>query len=518
MKKQIKTNRPRSAFAPARASIPSVIIALALAAGASAQTPQPAGRSVLSALGLPDQLVQPTNPSFFQPSNLLFNVLHAYAPADICAAYGVDALHNAGWTGKGQTIVVVDSYGSPTALQDLQTFSTTFGLSAPDLTIIYPDGQPTLNSSDKMGWVGETSLDLQWAHAIAPDAKLVLIAANPAETDGVHGFPSMFKGIQFAITHYPGSAISQSFAATEQAFSGAADVQLARYEAIYQQALAAGCTPLAAAGDWGTANYTKQAGGNGNFGGASYYPYPTVNWPASSPSVTAVGGTWLQYHWRWDPQITFATYLTLAGWTVNPANSYNPLFESFLNWDATNDRVEVAWHEDWLDIFNDYNATGGGLSAFFPTPPWQAGLPSSLTRGARAVPDVSWNAALDGGVWVYESIPGNPYGGWAYFNGTSCATPQIAGLVALANQMRASLGKGPIGHLAPKLYQLPASDFNDIVPVTFASGANAFTVGDNTRYGTGVPGWPCTVGYDLTTGLGSPKAYSFVHDLATMFP
>jgi subtilase family serine protease len=225
-----------------------------------------------------------------------------------------------------------------------------------------------------------------------------------------------------------------------------------------------------------------------------------------------VGGTWLQYHWRWDPQITFATYLTLAGWTVNPAKSYNPLFEAFLNWDDTTDRVEAVWHEDWIDIFNPYSATGGGLSAFFATPSWQSSLPSSLTQGARALPDVSWNAAGDGGVLVYYQ------GGWFVANGTSCSTPQIAGLVAIANQMRASLGKGPIGHLAPKLYQLPASDFNDIVPVTFGSGANAFTVGDNTRYGTGVPGWPCTVGYDLTTGLGSPKAYSFVHDLATMFP
>ena len=84
--------------------------------------------------------------------------------------------------------------------------------------------------------------------------------------------------------------------------------------------------------------------------------------------------------------------------------------------------------------------------------------------------------------------------------------------------MRASMGKGPIGHLAPKLYQLPASDFNDIVPQTFGSGANAVTVQDNLRYGYSVPSLPTTAGYDLTTGLGSPKAYSFAHDLATMFP
>jgi subtilase family serine protease len=490
------------------------LASLAIAAAAPAQTSPPNGQQVQSLAAGFAVFVGPSG-----PTNLYFNAIHAYAPADICAAYGVDALHNAGWTGKGQTIVVVDSYGSPAALQDLQTFSTTFGLSAPDLTIIYPDGQPTLNSSDKLGWAIETSLDLQWAHAIAPDAKLVLIAANPAETDGVHGFPSMFKGIQLAISNYPGSALSQSSAATEQAFSGAADVQLAKYEAIYQQALAVGCTPLAATGDWGTANFTKQAGGNGN-GPSPIYPYPTVNWPASSPSVTAVGGTWLQYHWQWDPQKTFASYLALTNCGCNPVISENPVAEAFLAWDATTTQVEAVWREDWLDI-SGVNVTGGGLSAFFPTPSWQAGLPSALTQGARALPDVSWNAAVDGGVLVYCSVAGGyqpNVAGWLDVSGTSASTPQIAGLVALVNQMRASLGKGPIGHLAPKLYELPASDFNDIVPQTFGSGANAITLDNNFRYGLGVPGWPCSIGYDLTTGLGSPRAYSFVHDLATMFP
>jgi subtilase family serine protease len=445
---------------------------------------------------------------------VLFSVIHAYSPADICAAYGVDALHAEGWTGQGQTIVIVDPYGSPYALQDLQTFSAYFGLSAPDLTTVYVDGTPTYNATARGSYeltaADETCLDLQWAHAIAPDAKLVLLVTNPGETEGVQGFPSMLKGIQYAVQQYPGSPISQSFGATEQTFAAAASNLLQQFETVYQQADAAGCTPLAISGDWGTANFVKQSLGAKS---SDFFPYPTVVWPGSSPSVTAVGGTWLQYHWRWDPQTNLAAFnASFCDAIVNQ----DPVALAYLNWDMTNDRVEAVWREDYTACLTGGfgHATGGGLSSIFPTPPWQAGLPSGLTQGARALPDVSWNAAIDGGVWEFNTLAG----GWKENGGTSASTPQIAGLVALVNQMRASLGKGPIGHLAPKLYQLPASDFNDIVPQTFGSGSNAVTIGDNFRFGSTVPGLPATVGYDLTTGLGSPKAYSFAHDLATLFP
>jgi subtilase family serine protease len=139
MKGKIKSIKPRRAFAPAQAYVQSLTISVSLivgAAAASAQTLRPAGSLVLCDLGLP---------GLPQPTNLFLDFIHAYTPADICAVYGVDALHAEGWTGKGQTIVIVDDpYGTSTALQDLQIFSATFGLSAPDLTIIYPDGQPAL--------------------------------------------------------------------------------------------------------------------------------------------------------------------------------------------------------------------------------------------------------------------------------------------------------------------------------------------------------------------------------------
>ena len=271
---------------------------------------------------------------------------HCYTPAQMAAAYGVDTLHKAGITGKGQTIVIVDSYGSPTALSDLQFFSTTFGLPQPDLTIFYPNGKPTYSKSMhgiQAGWAEETSLDLQWAHAMAPDAKLVLIAANPAETEGVQGFPSMFKGEQYAIAHYPGSVISQSFAVTEQSFNAAAMQQVSLFDQVYQQAVANHVTVVSATGDSGTANVDKQG---------RVYPFPTAQWPASDPLVTAAGGTWLQYGWTWNPS--------------------SPTDVSFLN--TPGSRTEPVWNEPFLPA-----ATGGGRSVLYTTPSFQSGISQSLS-------------------------------------------------------------------------------------------------------------------------------------------
>jgi tripeptidyl-peptidase-1 len=104
--------------------------------------------------------------------------------------------------------------------------------------------------------------------------------------------------------------------------------------------------------------------------------------------------------------------------------------------------------------------------------------------------------------------------GWHTVGGTSASTPQLAGTVALANQLTASMHKPAVGYLNPILYNLPTRDFNDVEPVTFGSGAGVTTLDSNAQYGSGIPGMATTAGYDLTTGRGTPRAYSFVHDLA----
>ncbi len=430
-----------------------------------------------------------------------FAFFHCYTPTDIHTAYGVNRLHAEGTTGKGQTIVIVDSYGSPTALEDLQFFSATFGLPEPDLTIIHPTGTPTFSNAmhgTQVGWAFETSLDLQWAHAIAPDAKLVLIAANPAETEGVQGFPNMFIGEEMAVSRFPGSVISQSFAATEESFQSAASVQVARFRNLYEQAVTNHVTVIGASGDTGTANIDKQL---------QIFPFPTVNWPSSDPLVTSAGGTWLQFGWRWNPTISATTFFDCL--TSTP---FATCAAPFLNFTTGAGRTEAVWKEDWLPA-----ATGGGRSALFATPAFQSGIPSSVLQGRRGLPDLSWNAAVNGGVLVFTSFPGLRVG-WHTVGGTSASSPQLAALVALANQLASQAGKQPVGYLNPTLYTLPARDFNDIVPVTFGTGAGVATLDSNQQFGTGVPGMQTKTGWDLTTGFGSPKAYDFVHDLANALP
>jgi subtilase family serine protease len=457
--------------------------------------------------------VAPPN-EFGQPHTSAF--LHCYAPSDIYAAYNVQRLHDEGINGTGQTIVIVDSYGSPTALHDLQFFSQTFHLPAPDLTIINPTGTPSFNPAQfgiQTGWAEETSLDLQWAHSIAPDAKIVLIEANPAESEGVQGFPSIFNGEEFAVTHYPGSVLSQSFAVTEQSFCGgstfatscaAAVEATSKFNQVYQDAVNNNVTVFASAGDTGTANIERAAG----VSAGPLLPFPTVQWPTSDPLVTSAGGTWLQYGWLWNPNVTATTYFNCLA----SGNSSNTCNASYLNYNTAPGRTEAVWKEDWAQI-----ATGGGLSTLYTTPSFQSGISSSLLQGHRGVPDLSWNAAVDGGVLVYMSFPGVRLG-WHIIGGTSASSPQLAGLIALTNQLASGLGKGPVGYLNPLLYQLPARDFNDIVPQTFGTGAGVTTLDSNTEFGTGIPGMATTTGWDLTTGFGSPNAYNFVHDLAAALP
>jgi subtilase family serine protease len=191
-----------------------------------------------------------------------------------------------------------------------------------------------------------------------------------------------------------------------------------------------------------------------------------------------------------------------------------------------------VWNESWGPI-----GTGGGASALYPRPDWQANVAGGY-GDHRIVPDTAWNAAVNGGVDVYiTAYPqyncGNTTGCWTVYGGTSAATPQTAALVALANAARSAAGKGPIGFLDPILYGgLGASAYSDVQAHHYGTASPAFagsdvgvpgpvnkSVGDlvdNQLWQTPIAGYPTTLGYDATTGWGTPQAPAFVAGLASM--
>jgi subtilase family serine protease len=335
---------------------------------------------------------------------------------------------------------------------------------------------------------------------MAPLAHIVLLATPPAETFGVQGLPNLFKAMQMAIDAYPaGTVFSQSFGLAEQTFGGAAPTQMQAFDATYQNGINKGDTFLASSGDEGNSGASKQH--------RASVPLSTtaVGFPAVSPLVTAVGGTQL-----------------MLGWELAPTSS-NPL--SFV---ASSTNTEALWNECF--IFGGGNCvTGGGTSSFFGAPSWQFGQ-VPVNGGRRSIPDLSWNAAVNGGVLIYTTqYPQALRQGWHIEGGTSAASPQMAGIIALANQARAAAGKAPLGLLGPHIYPLGNADasapdasfagngvsyFRDIVPQTFTGPDGTTLVLDNNQWTDPAAPYFATPGYDLTTGFGSPRADRFVAALA----
>lgn len=515
-----------SAFATAIAVCP-----ISGAVASSAESPDAAATPQIAVLPHVPGLISEepdANTACTLPDGSDVNFFHCYTPAQIRSAYGVDQVspvNGAPNYGQGQTIVLVDSYGSPTAANDLQVFHDQFfkDLPAPDFEQLFPLGNPQYGNvangngqsgpAAAAGWSGEATLDIEWAYAIAPEAHIVLLAVPPAETLGVQGFPNLFKAISAEIDATPpGTVFSMSFAVTEQTFGGAAVTQTAQFDKVFQKGLAKHDNFFAATGDTGTANASKQHRDSVN------YPDPTVEWPATSPYVVAVGGTQLQQGWTWNPSSNDA---------FTDSGALNP---TYWQWNDGGDS-EAVWNESWAAI-----GGGGGASVIYPRPSWQKGV-DTTAGDHRLVPDTAWNAAVNGGVDVYiTAYPayncGNTTGCWTIYGGTSAATPQTAALVALVNAARAGADKAPIGFLDPLLYGgVGTSNYTDIIPGHYGSAPKTFdgtevgvgavqkSVGDlmdNQMWENPTAGYPTTSGYDMTTGWGTPRASAFVSALTAM--
>ena len=266
--------------------------------GSVAALPAAAGPAASSVSALADVAVQPgvqhagrvqASPPTTADCEKAYKIA-CYEPAQIQQAYHLPAVYASGVTGKGATIVIVDSFGSPTIKNDLGVFDRTFGLPAPpSFRVIQPAGKvPAYDpaNSDMVGWAGETTLDVEYAHTIAPGASILLVETPVSETEGVHGFPQIVTAEEYVLKHHLGDVISQSFSATEQTFPNVAAVQALR--GAYQLAARDHVTVLTASGDSGAADVGLDE--------TTYYLHPVTSWPDSDPLVTGVGGTQLHFN------------------------------------------------------------------------------------------------------------------------------------------------------------------------------------------------------------------------------
>ncbi len=396
-----------------------------------------------------------------------------YLPRQLERVYRLPALLRRGIDGRGQTIVIVDSFGSPTVRRDLRVFDRVAGLPAPpSLRVIRPAGRvPRYRPTpSREGWAGETDLDVEYAHAMAPGARILLVETPTAENEGTTGFPQIVRAEKYVISHHLGSVISQSFSATEQTFPSRRS--LLRLRGAYIAAARSGVTVLAASGDSGAADVKSNK--------ITYYLHRVTSWPDSDPLVTGVGGTRL--------------HLTAKGRHSRPDTVWNDTFSGPAN------KFIVGGNGP------SPLAGGGGKSVIFGRPSYQDGV-AAIVGSRRGVPDISMSAACNGAADMYQSFQGQP-AGWYPTCGTSEATPEFAGIVALADQVAGR----PLGVINPFLYRMSAQHLPGIVDVV--TGGNTVSFRQRTRLRT-VHGFRARPGYDLASGVGTVDAPLFVFELAT---
>jgi subtilase family serine protease len=382
-------------------------------------------------------------------------------------AYDMGPLFAAGDTGAGKTIVIVDSFGSPTIRHDLKEFDTQNGLPAPpSFNIIAPVGAipPFDPGKNNMGgWAVETSLDVEMAHTMAPGANILLVETPVAETEGVTGFPQIIAAENYVLAHHLGDVISQSFGATEQTFPSPASIFALR--SAYERAFRDHVTVLAATGDAGSTDYELNL--------MNFYRHRVVDWPSTDPLVTAVGGT--QLH---------------------------------LNQDGVRTAPDNVWN-DPVTVCAQPCAGSGGLSVVFSRPAYQDSV-QNVVGDARGVPDIAMSAAVNGSALVYMSFRGLPGPGWYLIGGTSEASPLTSGFVAVADQ---TLGSD-LGLLNPDLYTIGDAAGSGIVDIT--RGNNTVTFAEPNGDVVTVPGFDAVPGYDLASGLGTIDGAKLVSQLQAL--
>ena len=338
-------------------------------------------------------------------------------PTDLLAFYNLKPLRQAGLDGTGQTILLPEIDDLPN-LQDLNKFAQEFGLPPFD-SLLTVKRDPNWGTPEKPQ--GETVLDLEIIHSIAPGAKLVVYLSAPDFGHGDRAFDQM-------VTDHLGSIISESLGACEADTPGG---HRNNYASIQDRAVAQGMSHFVASGDSGAYTCGEDQPPSGSF-------------PATLPTVTAVGGT--------------------------------TVFESELG---------IYFKESAWGGPLEHSGTGGGPSHFYSLPSYQKNVAQASGHGMRQVPDVSADGDPATGYHIVFGGKDEQAGG------TSASTPLWAATIALINQDLKKKGLREVGFANPAIYwmgenasKLPAKPFHDV------------TTGNNLAFNAG-PGW------DFATGWGS---------------
>jgi subtilase family serine protease len=396
-----------------------------------------------------------------------------YLPNQIRGAYG---LTDSTLNGAGQTVAIIDAYASPTIQADLNQWSAIRGIPSSNITQVVAPG--TYNhpergqKQDPQGWYGEETLDVEAVHGMAPAAHIVYVGA-------ANNFQDLDAALNTVVDKHLASIVTNSYGWTTEALPSGF---IKPYEDTILQGVAEGIGIYFSSGD--------------NSDESLVMGYRTVDWPASSPFVTAVGGTSIGI----DAGNSRAME---TGW-----GTYTASLHADGTWGAAS----------WL------YGSGGGVSRLFAEPWYQQGTDISGVFAAqghsgRAVPDIAAIGDPNTGYLVGQTQT-FPDGTTKYseyrLGGTSLSSPIMAGIMALADQASGS----PHGFANPAFYAANSASstaFYDVLHVYGAVvranynnsiDASAGTVYRLRTFDQGLS-LKTTAGYDDMTGLGTPGA-SFI--------
>lgn len=422
----------------------------------------------------------------------------SFTSSQLQSHYGLPAAYAEGLNGAGQTIVLVEGYGYPTIEEDANAFSALNGLptfNSSNFEIVYPEGKPKdPNAGVLLGWDVEIALDIQWSHSIAPNAKIIVVAAAGQDSE------TFQNALNYVVNNHLGYSVSNSWEEDVDLIAG--PDELASYDAVLEKAAAKGVSVNFSSGD------------SGDEGLGSPIGAPGV--PADSPYATAVGGTAiLNKFYGSNLEVGWGNGLTL----IDEAGPVDP-------------PLQIGF----------VGGAGGGESIQYPKPSWQSALPGT----GRQVPDISALADPNTGVFIVLTDSGTQYieAGWG---GTSLACPIFSAFWAIADQS----AKHPLGQAAPRVARATGNEVTDIVPhssptnpagiIIDSFGANYYSpsallsetlaAGTATEYISAI--WPIpasppypeehlvigfgldssltvTPGWDNVTGFGVPNGLAFI--------